>query len=66
MIKDPSASVRDAGSILGPEDRLEKEIANPHQYSYLEKSHGLRSLAGYSPWGSKESDMTEHAYDKPG
>ena len=21
--------------------------------------HGQRSLAGYSPWGSKESDMTE-------
>ena len=25
------------------------------------KSHGRRSLAGYSPWGHKESDMTEHA-----
>ena len=23
------------------------------------KSHGRRSLAGYSPWGFKESDMTE-------
>ena len=23
------------------------------------KSHGQRSLAGYSPWGRKESDMTE-------
>ena len=23
------------------------------------KSHGLRSLAGYSPWGHKESDMNE-------
>ena len=23
------------------------------------KSHGQRSLAGYSPWGSKGSDMTE-------
>ena len=21
--------------------------------------HGQRSLAGYSPWGGKESDMTE-------
>ena len=26
------------------------------------ESHGQRSLAGDSPWGSKESDMTEHAY----
>ena len=25
------------------------------------KSHGQRSLAGYSPWGCKESDTTEHA-----
>ena len=23
-------------------------------YSYLEKTHGQRSLAGYSPWGCKE------------
>ena len=27
------------------------------QYSCLEKSHGQRSLAGYSPWGPEESDM---------
>ena len=26
------------------------------------KSHGPRSLAGYSPWSHKESDMTEHAH----
>ena len=26
-----------------------------------EKSHGPRSLAGYSPWGCTESDMTKHA-----
>ena len=24
-----------------------------------EKSHGQRSLAGYSPWGHRESDLTE-------
>ena len=23
------------------------------------QSHGQRSLVGYSPWGHKESDMTE-------
>ena len=23
------------------------------------KSHGQRNLAGYSPWGCKESDITE-------
>ena len=25
----------------------------------LGKSHGMRSLGGYSPWGHKESDTTE-------
>ena len=32
---------------------------NPLQYSGLENPHGQRSLAGYSPWGYKESDTTE-------
>ena len=32
---------------------------NPLQYSGLENPHGQRSLAGYSPWGHKELDMTE-------
>ena len=26
------------------------------------KSHGWRSLVGYSPWGRKESDMTERLH----
>ena len=34
---------------------------NPLQYSCLEKSHGW-SLADYSPWGCKESDMTERLH----
>ena len=25
------------------------------------ESHGQRSLGGYSPWGRKQSDMTEQA-----
>ena len=32
---------------------------NPLQYSCVENPHGQRSLADYSPWGLKESDMTE-------
>jgi len=32
---------------------------NPLQYSGLENPHGQRTLAGYSPWGCKELDMTE-------
>ena len=35
------------------------EHGNPLQYSCLENPHGQRSLAGYSPWGHKESDTTE-------
>jgi len=29
------------------------------------KFHGQRSLEGYSPWGRKESDMTEHTHTHP-
>ena len=32
---------------------------NSLQYSCLENPRGQRSLAGYSPWGCKESDTTE-------
>ena len=32
---------------------------NSLQYSCLENPHGQKSLVGYSPWGGKESDMTE-------
>ena len=40
---------------LGWEDLLDKEMA-----VFLPgKFHGQRSLAGYSPWGQKESNMTE-------
>ena len=36
-----------------------EEHGNSLQYSCLEIPHGQRSLAGYSPWGCKESNMTE-------
>ena len=32
---------------------------NPLQYTCLENPIDRRSLGGYSPWGSKESDTTE-------
>ena len=35
------------------------ENGYPLQYSCLETFHGQRSLAGYSPWGHRESEMTE-------
>ena len=43
---------------LGKEDPLEKGMAT-HSSILLENPHGQRSLVGYSPWGYKESDMTE-------
>ena len=44
---------------LGWQDPLEKEMATT-PVLLPGKFHGLRSLVGYSPWGCKESDTTEH------
>ena len=43
---------------LGCENALEKEMAT-HSRILAWEIHGQRSLAGYSPWGRKESDTTE-------
>ena len=43
---------------LGREDTLEKEMATHSSVLAWEKSHGQRSLLGYSSWGCKESDTT--------
>ena len=42
---------------LGWEDSLEKGLPTP--VFLLGEFHGHRILAGYSPWGREESDMTE-------
>ena len=48
----------DAGSI--PVLRRSPEVKTIiHSVFMLRKSHGERSLAGYSPWGHTESDITE-------
>ena len=44
---------------LGQEDPLEGGYGNQLQCSCLENPHGQRSLAGYSPWACKKSNMTE-------
>ena len=38
---------------------------NTFQFLYLENPHGPMSLAGFSPWGHKESDVTECIYVNP-
>ena len=43
---------------LGQEDPLEEGWL-PTPVFLPGESHGQRSLVGYSPWGHKESDMTE-------
>ena len=62
VVKNLSANagdVRDVGSIPGSGRSPGGGYGNPLQYSCLEKFHGQRRLAGYRPWGHKESDMTE-------
>ena len=54
-----TCNVGDLGSIPGLERSPGGEHGNPPQYSCLENSHGQRSLAGYSPWSCKVSDMIE-------
>ena len=61
MVKNPSANARDHKRLqvlfLGWEDPLEKGMVTP--IFLPRESHGQRSLAGYGPWGHKESDKTE-------
>ena len=62
MVKNLSANagdVRDVSSIPGFGRYPGEGHGNPLQYSCLENPYGQRSLAGYSPWGRKESDTTE-------
>ena len=57
MVKNPHANaedVRDSGSIPGFGRSPGGEQGNPLKYSCLENSMGR-----CSPWGRKESDMTE-------
>ena len=57
--KESICNVGDLGSIPGLGRSPGEGHGDPLQYSCLENLHGQRSLAGYSPWGHKESDMTE-------
>ena len=46
----------------GWEDSPGDGNGNPLQYSCLENPMDGKSLVGYSPWGRKESDMTEQLH----
>ena len=57
--KESASIAGDLGLIPGLGRSPGEGNGNLLQYSCLENPRGQRSLAGYSPWGYKESDMTE-------
>ena len=62
MVKNPPANardVRDTGLIPGSGRSPGGGNGNPLRCSFLEKSHGQRSLADYSPWDREELYTTE-------
>ena len=58
-VKELPAKAGDVDSISGLERSPGRGHINPLQF-LPGKSHGEKSLAGYSPWGHKDLDMTEH------
>ena len=59
MVKNLPAMQETQIQSLGQEDSLEKGMAT-HCSILAWKTHGQRSLAGNSPGGHKELDITEH------
>ena len=60
MLKNLFAMQETGVQTLGQEDALEKEMATQLTPVFLPgEFHGQRSLAGYSPWGHKESHIAE-------
>ena len=57
--KESACNVGDLRSVPGLGRSPGGGHGNPLQYSCLENPRGQRCLAGCSPWGRKESDMTE-------
>ena len=57
--KESACNEGDLGSIPGLGRSPGGVHGNPLGYSCLENRSGQRSLAGYNPWGCKESDTTE-------
>ena len=54
--KESACNAGDSGLIPGSGRPPGGKHGNPLQYSCLENPHGQRNLAGYSPWGRKESN----------
>ena len=64
LVKNPPAKAgdtRDVGSILGSGRSPWRSKWQPTPAFLSGESHGQRRLAGYSPWGGKESDTVREA-----
>ena len=65
VVKNPPTNVGDAGDmglIPGVERPSWSRKWQPTPVFLPGKFHGQRSLVGYSPWGHKELDKTEHTH----
>ena len=58
-VKASACKAGDPGSIPGSRKIPWRRQWHPTPVFLPGESHGRRSLVGYSPWGRKESDMTE-------
>ena len=63
-VKNLPANAGGAGLIPGRGRSPGKANGNPLQYFFLGKSHGQKNLAGYSPQGGKELDVTNNNNNK--
>ena len=63
MVKEFACNAGDPGSIPGLGRFPWRRKWQPTLVPLLGKSHGQRSLVGYSPWGCKDSDTTERLSD---
>ena len=64
VVKNPpnnAGDTRDVGSIPGSGKSSGEGNGNTPVF-LSGKSHRQRSLVGYSPWGCKELDMTDHTH----
>ena len=60
--RDKKAFLSDKCKEIEENNRMGKRQWHPTTVLLPGKFHGQRSLVGYSPWGRKESDMTERLH----
>ena len=58
-LKESACNAGDLGLFPGSGRSPGEANGNPLQCSWPGEFHGQKSLAGYSPWGCKQSDTTE-------